>query len=64
MCAGTALTAVFVLPDVTSFHRSVLPFAGPAGWERALVVLALGCAAGAAVAGAATLRDLAARVPA
>jgi hypothetical protein len=64
VCAGAALTAVFVLPDVTSFHRSVLPFAGPAGWERALVVLALGCGAGAAVAGAATLRHMAACAPA
>jgi hypothetical protein len=64
VCAGAALTAVFVRPDVTSFYRSVLPFAGPAGWERALVVLALGCGAGAAVAGAATLRHMAARAPA
>ncbi|GIE06788.1 hypothetical protein Adu01nite_81380 [Paractinoplanes durhamensis] len=61
VCAGAALTAVFVLPDVTAFHRSVLPFAGPAVLERLLVVVALGGGAGAAVAGAAVLRTLAAR---
>jgi hypothetical protein len=61
VCAGAALTAVFVLPDVTSFHRSVLPFAGPAVLERLLVVVALGGGAGTAVAGAAVLRTLAAR---
>ena len=60
ICAGAALTALFVLPDVTAFHRSVLPFAGPAPLERVLVVLALGLGAGVAVAGAAVLRKLAA----
>ncbi|WP_106325147.1 hypothetical protein [Actinoplanes italicus] len=59
VCAGAALTAVFVLPDVTSFHRPVLPFEGPAVLERVLVVLALGLGAGVAVAGAGVLRDLA-----
>ncbi|MEU4155036.1 hypothetical protein [Actinoplanes sp. NPDC026670] len=59
VCAGAALTAVFVLPDVTSFHRPVLPFEGPAALERLLVVLALGLGAGVAVAGAGVLRDLA-----
>ncbi|GGN75276.1 hypothetical protein GCM10010112_46330 [Actinoplanes lobatus] len=59
VCGGAALTAVFVLPDVTSFHRAVLPFAGPADLERILVVLALGLGAGVAVAGAGVLRDLA-----
>ncbi|MEU4240211.1 hypothetical protein [Actinoplanes sp. NPDC026619] len=61
VCAGAALTGVFVLPDVTSFHRSVLPFAGPGVVERILVVVALGGGAGAAVAGASVLRTLAAR---
>jgi len=61
VCAGAALTAVFVLPDVTSFHRAVLPFAGPDVVERVLVVLALGGGAGAAVAGGAVLRRLAAQ---
>ncbi|GAA0448323.1 hypothetical protein Aca07nite_72860 [Actinoplanes capillaceus] len=61
VCGGAALTAVFVLPDVTSFHRAVLPFAGPADLERLLVVLALGLGAGVAVAGAGVLRDLARR---
>ncbi|WIM94135.1 hypothetical protein ACTOB_006136 [Actinoplanes oblitus] len=61
VCAGAALTAVFVLPDVTSFHRAVLPFAGPPAVERALVVLALGLGAGVAVAGASVLRRLAQR---
>jgi hypothetical protein len=60
VCAGAALTAVFVLPDVTSFHRPVLPFEGPAVLERILVVLALGLGAGVAVAGAGVLRGLAA----
>ena len=60
ICAGAALTALFVLPDVTSFHRSVLPFAGPATLERVLVVLALGLGAGVAAAGAPVLRKLAA----
>ncbi|MEV6300060.1 hypothetical protein AB0M02_11720 [Actinoplanes sp. NPDC051861] len=59
VCAGAALTAVFVLPDVTSFHRAVLPFAGPAVLERVLVVLALGLGAGVAAAGANVLRRLA-----
>ncbi|MFC7528309.1 hypothetical protein [Actinoplanes sp. GCM10030250] len=59
VCAGAALTAVFVLPDVTSFHRPVLPFAGPALLERILVVLALGLGAGVAIAGAGVLRGLA-----
>lgn len=59
VCAGAALTAVFVLPDVTSFHRAVLPFAGPDVVERLLVVLALGCGVGTAVAGASVLRSLA-----
>jgi hypothetical protein len=59
VCGGAALTAVFVLPDVTSFHRAVLPFEGPAVIERVLVVLALGLGAGVAVAGAGVLRDLA-----
>ena len=59
ICAGAALTAVFVLPDVTSLHRAVLPFAGPATVERVLVVLALGLGAGVAVAGASVLRTLA-----
>jgi hypothetical protein len=59
ICAGAALTAVFVLPDVTSLHRAVLPFAGPATGERVLVVLALGLGAGVAVAGASVLRTLA-----
>ncbi|MCW2135563.1 hypothetical protein [Actinoplanes cyaneus] len=61
VCAGAALTAVFVLPDVTSFHRAVLPFAGPAALERILVVLALGLGAGVAIAGASVLRTLAQR---
>jgi hypothetical protein len=60
VCAGAALTAVSVLPDVTSFHRAVLPFAGPATLERSLVVTALAGGVGVAVAGAAVLRDLAA----
>ncbi|GIF14514.1 hypothetical protein [Actinoplanes teichomyceticus] len=64
VCAGAALTAVFVLPDVTSFHRAVLPFAGPAAAERALVVLALGLGAGVALAGAPVLRTLAQRAAA
>lgn len=59
VCAGAALTAVFVLPDVTSFHRAVLPFAGPGAVERVLVVLALGLGAGVAVAGSGVLRALA-----
>jgi hypothetical protein len=59
VCGGAALTAVFVLPDVTSFHRAVLPFEGPAVVERILVVLALGLGTGVAVAGAGVLRDLA-----
>ncbi|BAL90902.1 hypothetical protein AMIS_56820 [Actinoplanes missouriensis 431] len=59
VCGGAALTAVFVLPDVTSFHRPVLPFAGPAVAERVLVVVALGLGAGVAVAGAGVLRELA-----
>ncbi|WP_433362070.1 hypothetical protein ACQPZX_29685 [Actinoplanes sp. CA-142083] len=62
-CAGAALTAVFVLPDVTSFHRAVLPFAGPDTLERVLVLLALSCGAGTAVAGASVLRTLAAAEP-
>ncbi|MET0418809.1 MAG: hypothetical protein ABW022_22570 [Actinoplanes sp.] len=61
VCAGAALTAVFVLPDVTSFHRAVLPFAGAAVVERVLVLLALGVGVGVAVAGAPVLRGLAAR---
>ena len=61
VCAGAALTAVIVLPDVTSFHRAVIPFAGPAAAERVLVAIALGLGAGVAVAGAAVLRTLAAR---
>ncbi|MGX6600630.1 hypothetical protein ACWKSP_00615 [Micromonosporaceae bacterium Da 78-11] len=60
VCAGAALTALFVLPDVTSFHRAVIPFDGPADLERVLVVLALGLGAGVAVAGAPVLRRLAA----
>ncbi|AEV86440.1 hypothetical protein ACWT_5423 [Actinoplanes sp. SE50] len=64
VCAGAALTAVFVFPDVTAFHRAVLPFAGPAVAERALVVLALGLGAGVAVAGASVLRTLAQRAEA
>ena len=52
ICAGAALTAVFVLPDVTSLHRAVLPFAGPPVVERVLVVLTLGAGVGVAVAGA------------
>ncbi|GLW31740.1 hypothetical protein, partial [Actinoplanes regularis] len=59
VCAGAALTTVFVFPDVTSFHRAVLPFAGPPNVERVLVVLALGLGAGVAVAGASVLRTLA-----
>jgi hypothetical protein len=59
VCAGAALTAVFVLPDVTSFHRAVLPFAGPGVVERILVALALGLGAGVAVAGSGVLRTLA-----
>jgi hypothetical protein len=59
VCGGAALTAVFVLPDVTSFHRAVLPFAGPAFAERVLVVIALGLGAGVAVAGAGVLKELA-----
>ncbi|PWK48902.1 hypothetical protein [Actinoplanes xinjiangensis] len=59
VCGGAALTAVFVLPDVTSFHRAVLPFEGPAVIERILVALALGLGAGVAVAGARVLGDLA-----
>jgi hypothetical protein len=58
VCGGAALTAVFVLPDVTSFHRAVLPFEGPAVIERILVALALGLGAGVAVAGARVLGDL------
>ncbi|MEV8503878.1 hypothetical protein AB0368_03490 [Actinoplanes sp. NPDC051475] len=61
VCAGAALIAVSVLPDVTSFHRAVLPFAGPAAAERALVVLTLGAGVGVAVAGAAVLRTFSAR---
>jgi hypothetical protein len=61
VCAGAALTAVFILPDVTSFHRAVLPFDGPPTMERVLVVLALGLGAGVAVAGASVLRTLAQR---
>jgi hypothetical protein len=61
VCAGAALTAVFVLPDVTSLHRAVLPFAGPPVVERILVVLTLGAGIGVAVAGAAALRTLAQR---
>jgi hypothetical protein len=64
ICAGAALTAVFVLPDVTSLHRAVLPFAGPPVVERVLVVLTLGAGVGVAVAGAAVLRTLAQRTPA
>ncbi|MEU8607374.1 hypothetical protein AB0C29_05170 [Actinoplanes sp. NPDC048791] len=61
ICAGAALTAVFVLPDVTSLHRAVLPFAGPAIVERLLVVVTLGAGVGVAVAGASVLRTLAQR---
>jgi hypothetical protein len=61
ICAGAALTAVFVLPDVTSLHRAVLPFAGPAVVERLLVVVTLGAGVGVAVAGASVLRTLAQR---
>ena len=61
ICAGAALTAVFVLPDVTSLHRAVLPFAGPPTVERVLVVLTLGAGVGVAVAGASVLRTLAQR---
>ena len=61
ICAGAALTAVFVLPDVTSLHRAVLPFAGPPVVERLLVVLTLGAGVGVAVAGASVLRTLAQR---
>ena len=61
ICAGAALTAVFVLPDVTSLHRAVLPFAGPPVVERVLVVLTLGAGMGVAVAGASVLRTLAQR---
>ncbi|MEU8229093.1 hypothetical protein AB0C12_05735 [Actinoplanes sp. NPDC048967] len=61
VCAGAALTAVFVLPDVTSLHRAVLPFAGPAVVERLLVVVTLGAGVGVAVAGASVLRTLAQR---
>ncbi|MEV4640629.1 hypothetical protein AB0J80_25125 [Actinoplanes sp. NPDC049548] len=61
VCAGAALVALSVLPDVTSFHRAVLPFAGPAAAERVLVVLALGGGAGVAAAGAGALRTLARR---
>ncbi|GAA3348364.1 hypothetical protein GCM10020358_66590 [Amorphoplanes nipponensis] len=64
ICAGAALTAVFVLPDVTSLHRAVLPFAGPPVVERLLVVVTLGAGAGVAVAGASVLRRLAQRSPA
>ncbi|MGW4941802.1 hypothetical protein ACWEOZ_09460 [Actinoplanes sp. NPDC004185] len=64
ICAGAALTAVFVLPDVTSLHRAVLPFAGPAVVERLLVVVTLGAGVGVAVAGASALRTLAQRSPA
>ena len=64
VCAGAALTAVFVLPDVTSLHRAVLPFAGPPVVERLLVVLTLGVGVGVAVAGASALRALAQRTPA
>jgi hypothetical protein len=60
VCAGAALTAVSVLPDVTAFHRGALPFAGPATLERILVVAALAGGTGVAVAGAAVLRGLAA----
>lgn len=63
ICAGAALTAVFVLPDVTSLHRAVLPFAGPPVVERILVVLTLGAGIGVAVAGAAALRTLAQSPP-
>ncbi|GIE75098.1 hypothetical protein Aph02nite_10480 [Actinoplanes philippinensis] len=59
VCGGAALTAIFVLPDVTSFHRPVLPFEGPAALERILVILALGLGTGVAVAGAGVLRRLA-----
>jgi hypothetical protein len=64
ICAGAALTAVFVLPDVTSLHRAVLPFAGPPVVERVLVVLTLGAGVGVAVAGASALRTLAQRATA
>lgn len=64
VCAGAALTAVFVLPDVTSLHRAVLPFAGPPVVERLLVVLTLGVGVGVAVAGASALRTLAQRASA
>jgi hypothetical protein len=63
ICAGAALTAVFVLPDVTSLHRAVLPFAGPPVLERVLIVLTLGAGVGVAVAGASVLRTLAQRAP-
>jgi hypothetical protein len=59
ICAGAALTALFILPDVTAFHRAVLPFAGPPDLERILVVLALGLGSGVAIAGARVLRTLA-----
>jgi hypothetical protein len=61
VCAGSGLSVVFVLPDVTVFHHAVLPFAGPADLERLLVAVVLGVGSAAAVAGAGALRALAAR---
>jgi hypothetical protein len=60
VCAGAGLSVVFILSDVTEFHYGVLPFAGPADLSRLLVALVLGVGSGAAVAGAGTLRGLAA----
>lgn len=61
VCAGAGLSVVFILPDVTVFHFAVLPFAGPAEFERFLVAVVLGAGSAAAVAGAGALRALAAR---
>lgn len=61
VCAGAGLSVVFILPDLTVFHFAVLPVAGPAALERFLVAIVLGAGCAAAVAGAGTLRALAAR---
>ena len=61
VCAGSGLSVVFVLPDLTVFHHGVLPFAGPPDLSRLLVAVVLGAGGAAAVAGAGALRALAER---
>jgi hypothetical protein len=61
VCAGAGLSVVFILPDITVFHFSVLPVAGPASLERLLVAVVLGTGCATAIAGAGVLRTVATR---